>query len=564
MKKSFVLSVVIAFLLSIPAMAGVPVDETSFPDAEFRALVSSQFDIDGDDFLLPDEFLAVTKIDCWNSIRDLTGIEYFEELTELNCQGCKLNKLDISQNTKLNSLDCTGTGLTSLDISSNPELHRLYAFENSLSTLNLSKNYYLSKAVKNGISNGKEIPSKYLDEETESCVIVDSTTTLILADETITPTAVVATPTPAPSSDSGMGGFASPEKGATYNIGSSVPVDIRPFGSVSIGGISVSGSCVIKCGSEIKLSKSVSGSKSIKFEYFPDSAGTYEITVNLVYRLSGRQVDTSRHTRRFTVVDPSAVPTATPVPTAKPEPTATPVPTAKPEPTATPVPTATPKLIATPIPTAAPTRSSSDISPENPTPAAQMESGIITAKSDADQAGSTFSLLQAKGTPKSNTAISLTWKKVPGATAYIIYGNKCGKTNRMKKIKTTKKLSFTVSKLKKGTYYKYLIVAVRDNDALAISKTIHVATNGGKVGNNTTVTLSRKSLSLKVGKSKKITAKLKGSKVKTHRKIAWESSNVSVAKVSKAGKITAVGKGTCIVYAYAQNGVCKGIKVKVS
>ena len=51
-------------------------------------------------------------------------------------------------------------------------------------------------------------------------------------------------------------------------------------------------------------------------------------------------------------------------------------------------------------------------------------------------------------------------------------------------------------------------------------------------------------------------------KVASHRKVAWESDNVSVATV-KNGKITAVGKGTCYVYAYAQNGVSAKIKVTV-
>ena len=125
--------------------------------------------------------------------------------------------------------------------------------------------------------------------------------------------------------------------------------------------------------------------------------------------------------------------------------------------------------------------------------------------------------------------------------------------------------TFTQKKLKKGTYYKYLIVAVNGNKALATSKTIHVATKGGKVGNNTGVKLSKTSLSLKVKKSKTIKAALKkGSlKVKTHRKVAWESSNISIAKVSSKGKITAVKKGTCYIYAYAQNGVCAKIKVTV-
>ena len=75
--------------------------------------------------------------------------------------------------------------------------------------------------------------------------------------------------------------------------------------------------------------------------------------------------------------------------------------------------------------------------------------------------------------------------------------------------------------------------------------------------------LSKTKLSLNAGKSKKIKATLKyNKKVASHRKVAWESDNVSVATV-KNGKITAVGKGSCYVYAYAQNGVSAKIKITV-
>ena len=39
------------------------------------------------------------------------------------------------------------------------------------------------------------------------------------------------------------------------------------------------------------------------------------------------------------------------------------------------------------------------------------------------------------------------------------------------------------------------------------------------------------------------------------------SDNVNIAAVSKNGKVTAVKKGTCSIYVYAQNGVYKKIKV---
>ena len=52
-------------------------------------------------------------------------------------------------------------------------------------------------------------------------------------------------------------------------------------------------------------------------------------------------------------------------------------------------------------------------------------------------------------------------------------------------------------------------------------------------------------------------------KVKNHRKVAWESDNIKVAKVDKNGKITAVDKGSCYIYAYAQNGIYARVKITV-
>ena len=126
--------------------------------------------------------------------------------------------------------------------------------------------------------------------------------------------------------------------------------------------------------------------------------------------------------------------------------------------------------------------------------------------------------------------------------------------------------ALTVQKnLKMGTYYKYLIAAVNGSKVLAVSKTIHVATKGGQVGNNTKVTLNQKKKTLRVGKTIKLKATLqKGSlKVKIHRKVAYESDNPNVAIVSKGGKVKAVGKGTCYIYAYAQNGVFAKCRIKV-
>ena len=52
-------------------------------------------------------------------------------------------------------------------------------------------------------------------------------------------------------------------------------------------------------------------------------------------------------------------------------------------------------------------------------------------------------------------------------------------------------------------------------------------------------------------------------KVKVHRQVAYESSNPEIAVVSKKGVVTAKKSGTCYIYAYAQDGIYKKIKVVV-
>ena len=211
-----------------------------------------------------------------------------------------------------------------------------------------------------------------------------------------------------------------------------------------------------------------------------------------------------------------------------------------------------------------------EISPSTPAAAAVVDRQLTSAKSDADPKGAGFGLLQAKGVAKSKNANKVTWKKVKGATSYAVYANKCGKNNQLKKVKTVKGTSFTHAKLKKGTYYKYLVVALKGTKALATSKVIHVATKGGKVGNSKSVTVTnakKGKITLKKGKSLKLKVKTtpqsKKLKVKKHRAVAFESSNKKVATVDKKGVVKAKKKGTCYVYAYAQNGVCKAVKVTV-
>ena len=140
-----------AALCLLPALAlaegaaGVDIDPTNFPDAAFRAYVAS-FDTDKDKLLSPAELTNVTEMVIRNkSIGDLTGIEHFTALTNLNCRWNQLTSLDVSQNTALQVLNCNNNPLTSLVLGGNTALTKLLCANNQLTALDVSKNTALEE-----------------------------------------------------------------------------------------------------------------------------------------------------------------------------------------------------------------------------------------------------------------------------------------------------------------------------------------------------------------------------------------------------------------------------------
>ena len=201
----------------------------------------------------------------------------------------------------------------------------------------------------------------------------------------------------------------------------------------------------------------------------------------------------------------------------------------------------------------------------------QVTRFITGLKNDNDPKGASFARFPAKQAKVTKNSVKLTWNKFNGAKYYLIYGNKCGSANRYQYIGKSYSTSFTQKKLKKGTYYKYLVSAFDANGKhLATSLTMHIVTKGGKYCNYKSVNTKAKKNKVtlaKSGKSFKLRAKAvketKKLKTRDHRKIRYESTDKNIATVDSNGKITAKKKGTCYVYAYAQNGINKKIKVTV-
>lgn len=117
------------------------------------------------------------------------------------------------------------------------------------------------------------------------------------------------------------------------------------------------------------------------------------------------------------------------------------------------------------------------------------------------------------------------------------------------------------------------VAAERDADRnIAASPMVH-AVSGGSDDNYTnarSITLNVSKVSLKAGGSKQLKATVKG--IESGKKVLsqghaalvrYYSSNKAVATVNASGKIKAVGKGTCLIYALTPNGICKKVKVTV-
>lgn len=188
--------------------------------------------------------------------------------------------------------------------------------------------------------------------------------------------------------------------------------------------------------------------------------------------------------------------------------------------------------------------------------------------------------LSSKFNITTGKSIKVTWGKVAKADGYDVYMAYCkkGKYTVVKSVKSAKTLSVTINKLDKKAVnqkdnVKCYVVAYKKVAGKKV--TIGKSITGHAVGKkNTTVTDAKKiqvrksAYSLNKGK----TAKIKATIVKKNNKLPlfghtakfrYDTSNKKVATVSKDGKITAKGKGTCYVYIYAVNGCAKKVKVTV-
>ena len=133
----------------------VAIDDAHFPDETFRQYISENFDTNKSGGLSKDEIKNAAYInvapynmggtyDQKGNIKDLTGIEYFTYLTNLDCSRNQLTELDISKNTALTNLNCYDNQLPELDVSKNTHLFAIDCGNNYLTNLDVSQNTSLA------------------------------------------------------------------------------------------------------------------------------------------------------------------------------------------------------------------------------------------------------------------------------------------------------------------------------------------------------------------------------------------------------------------------------------
>jgi len=120
----------------------VVIDKDSFPDPGFRQYISEEFDTNHDGSLSATEIYSVTQVFLIDkeNITDLTGIELFPNLEDINCERLNLTQLDVSKVANLNCLYCGGNPLKSIDLSKNKKLEYFDCYSTGITELNLSNN----------------------------------------------------------------------------------------------------------------------------------------------------------------------------------------------------------------------------------------------------------------------------------------------------------------------------------------------------------------------------------------------------------------------------------------
>lgn len=132
MRKLLLLFVAV-LMAALAARADVTINSTNFPDANFRAYLLSEYP---SGTITTAQLNARTELILQSKgISDMTGVQYFTQLTKLQLYYNNLTSFDASPLTKLKYLNLGYNKLTSVIVNNNTALEQLYLQNNQLTVL---------------------------------------------------------------------------------------------------------------------------------------------------------------------------------------------------------------------------------------------------------------------------------------------------------------------------------------------------------------------------------------------------------------------------------------------
>ena len=167
---------------------GCLVERTYVPDDYFeQALIDLGYDNVLDDYVDTENISSVTMLNLdYKNISELTGIEDFIALTNLNCNSNNLTFIDVSKNTALNYFGCYDNPLTSIDVSYNTSLINFDCWGTQLTSLDVTNNAALvtlscgsNQLTSLDVSNNTALMYLFCDENDLTSLDVSNNTALI-------------------------------------------------------------------------------------------------------------------------------------------------------------------------------------------------------------------------------------------------------------------------------------------------------------------------------------------------------------------------------------------------
>jgi len=128
---------------------GETVERTYVPDDNFeQTLIDLGYDDTLDDYVNTENIKTIENLDVSEkNITDLTGVEDFLDLKDLNLNGNNISSLDVSNNINLLKLNADNNEINSLDIKSSSSLNYLSVIKGKLQSLDISNNILLEELI---------------------------------------------------------------------------------------------------------------------------------------------------------------------------------------------------------------------------------------------------------------------------------------------------------------------------------------------------------------------------------------------------------------------------------